>query len=226
MNLLQILKLANKFYVMAKAEELPANSKDTATVLKNIEKLETYAARVKYAEKNLDHLSSGSSRVVYKLKDGSILKLAKNDRGLAQNKVEGNPKMKSPFLNKLIKKAKNHAWINMTFLDKITEKEFEKMTGVKFGDFGKAINFGLKDVSDSPGKKKPKNFEEISKTKVYKALYNAGKEFKLMPGDMARISSWGTKDGHPVLIDAGLTKEIYDKYYEGGSTGRSSESAV
>lgn len=226
MNLLDIIKLANRFYVMAKSEELPADSKDAKTVLSNIEKLETYAARVKYAEKNLDHLSSGSSRVVYKLEDGSILKLAKNDRGLAQNKVEGNPKMKSPFLNKLIKKAKNHAWINMTFLDKITEKEFEKMAGIKFGDFGEAINFGLKDVSDSPDKKKPKNFDEVSKTKIYKELVRVGKEFKLMPGDMARISSWGTKDNHPVLIDAGLTKEIFDKYYDGGATGRSSESEV
>jgi len=226
MNILQIIRLANKFYVMAKSEELPADSKDVKTILKNIENLETYAARVKYAEKNLEHLSSGSSRVVYKLPDGSIFKLAKNDRGLAQNKVEGNPKMKSTFLNKLIKKAKNHAWINMQFLEKITEKEFEKMAGVKFKDFGEAIKYGLKDVSDSPDTKKPKNFEEVSKTKVYKELVKVGKEFKLMPGDMARISSWGTKDGHPVLIDAGLTKEIFDKYYDGGATGRSSESEV
>ncbi len=226
MKIIDIVRLADKFYVMAKKEELPKDSKDTNTVLKNIEKLETYAARVKYAEKNLDHLSSGSSRVVYKLPDGSILKLAKNDRGLAQNKVEGNPKMKSAFLNKLLKKAKNHAWINMQFLDKITEKEFEKMSGVNFKDFGEAISYGLKDVSDSPDKKKPKNFEEISKTKVYKELYRCGKEFKLMPGDMARISSWGTRDDHPVLIDAGLTKEIFDKYYDSGSTGRSSESEV
>lgn len=226
MNTLDILRLANRFYVLAKAEELPADAKDAETILKNIENLETYAARIKYAEKNLDHLSSGSSRIVYTLPDGTILKLAKNDRGLAQNKAEGNPKMKSPYLNKLLKKAKNHAWINMQFLDKITEKEFEKMTGLDFDDFGEAIRYGLKSVSDNSGMEKPDNFDEVSKTKVYKELYNVGKEFKLMPGDMARISSWGTKDNHPVLIDAGLTKEIFDKYYDSGATDRSSESSV
>ncbi len=226
MNILNLLKLANKFYSLAKGEELPENSKDAGTILKNIENLETYAARIKYAEKNLDHLSSGSSRIVYTLPDGSILKLAKNDRGLAQNKVEGNPKMKSAYLNKLIKKAKNHSWINMQFLDKINEKEFKKMTSVDFEDFGDAILYGLKGVADSPDEEKPKNFAEVSKTKVYKELYKVGKEFKLMPGDMARISSWGTKDNHPVLIDAGLTKEIFDKYYDSGATGRSSESEV
>jgi hypothetical protein len=225
MNTLDILRLANKFYVMAKGETLPADSKDTDTILKNIENLETYAARIKYAEKNLDHLSSGSSRIVYTLPDGTILKLAKNDRGLAQNKAEGNPEMKSPYLNKLLRAAKNRAWINMQFLDKITEKEFEEMTDVDFKDFGDAIRYGLKDVSDN-SEEKPKNFEEISKTKVYKELYNVGKEFKLMPGDIARISSWGCKDNHPVLIDAGLTKEIFDKYYDSGTTDRSSESSV
>lgn len=226
MNTLDIIRLANKFYALAKGESLPANSKDTKTILKNIEELETYAARIEYAQKNLDRLSSGSSRIVYTLSDGSILKLAKNDRGLAQNKAEGNPKMKSPYLNKLLKKASNHAWINMQFLEKITEKEFEKMTDVDFEDFGEAIKYGLRTVADSPDEEKPKNFDELSKTKVYKELYNVGKEFKLMPGDIARISSWGCKDNHPVLIDAGLTKEIFDKYYDSGATGRSSESSV
>ena len=49
---------------------------------------------MEYAEANLQHISSGSSRVIYKSGDKAI-KLAKNDRGVAQNKAEANPKMKS-----------------------------------------------------------------------------------------------------------------------------------
>jgi hypothetical protein len=35
-----------------------------------------------------------------------------------------------------------------------------------------------------------------------------------MPGDIARISYWGTINGIPILIGAWLTKEIFDKYYQ------------
>ena len=103
MNIDEILKLAQEFesFAALEKEELPENSKDLKVVLKNLQKLKTYNARKKYAEKNLKHLSSGSSRLVYLTSNGTILKLAKNDRGIAQNKVESNSKMKSKYINKL-----------------------------------------------------------------------------------------------------------------------------
>ncbi len=216
MNVNKILRFASIFESLAASEkeELPEDSKDLDVVLKNIQKLETYNARKKYAEKNLKHLSSGSSRIVYLTPEKTILKLAKNDRGIAQNKVESNSKMKSKYLNKVLRKASNHAWIEVSFLKKITVKQFEKMTDLDFDDFGEAINYGLKSVSGSKDMKEPDNFDEVSKSSIYKDLVAVGKKFKLMPGDIARISSWGTKDGLPVLIDAGLTKDVFEEYYE------------
>ena len=38
-------------------------------------------------------------------------------------------------------------------------------------------------------------------------LYNLGK------GDLKRSANWGLIDGVPKIIDYGLTKEIYQKYY-------------
>ena len=96
MNADKILRIANFFMALASGqEELPENSKDLKTVLKNLEKLDNYSSRKEYAEKNLKHLSSGSSRIVYLTPNETILKLAKNDKGLAQNRAESNPKMKS-----------------------------------------------------------------------------------------------------------------------------------
>jgi len=216
MNPNEILKLAGEFESLAslEKEELPEDSKDLKVVLKNLQKLKTYTARRKYAEKNLKHLSSGSSRIVYLTPEETILKLAKNDRGIAQNKAESNPKMKSKYLNKILGKASNYAWIETTFLKKITVKQFEKMTGIDFEEFGDAIKYGLKSVSSSSKRTEPDNFDEVSNSHIYKELIEVGKKFKLMPGDMARISSWGTKDGIPVLIDAGLTKEVFKEFYE------------
>lgn len=209
-----LLRLTEVFYSLATSEKLPDNSKDLKTILDNLEKLETHGARKKYAEKNLKHLSSGSSRLVYLTDAGTIVKLAKNEKGFAQNRVEANSKMKSKYLNKILGYAKGYVWIETCFLEKITEKEFEDMTELNFKDFGEAIDYGLKGVSGSSNRKKPDNFEEITKSDIYKELKRLGNKFKLMPGDLSRISSWGEKDGVPVIIDAGLTREVYDEFYE------------
>jgi len=214
----KLLRFANIFYSLAAAEELPADSDDLKTILKNLESLETYKARKDYAEKNLERLSSGSSRLVYLTPEKTVLKLAKNDKGLAQNKAEANPKMKSKYLNKVLGCAKNYSWMETQYLDKINEKEFEEMTGLKFEDFDEAISYGLQNVSGNTGKEKPENFDEVSKSDIYKELKGIGQQFKLMPGDMGRISSWGVKDGNPILIDAGLTKDVFEDFYEDSSS--------
>lgn len=213
----RITKLANLFLALAK-DDSPPNSNDLKTILKNLEQLDTHAARKKYAESNLKRLSSGSSRLVYLTKNKTIIKLAKNDKGLAQNKAESNPKMKSKFLNKTISFAKNNSWMQTHFFKKITVKEFEKMTDIKFEDFGESIRFGLKNISGNSDKKKPKNFDIVSKSEIYKEMKRIGDKFKLMGGDLARISSWGTKDDHPVLIDAGLTKKVFSDFYDSSSS--------
>lgn len=204
-----LLRLSELFYTLATSDKQP----DTKTILKNLEKLETHAARKKYAEQNLKHLSSGSSRLVYLTNADTIVKLAKNDKGFAQNEVEANPKMKSKYLNKILNHAKNYVWIETHFLEKISAQDFEKMTGLSFKDFGAAIDYGLKNVSKS-SERKPKNFEEIENSDIYKELKKLGDKFKLMPGDMSRISSWGVKDNVPVLIDAGLTQKVFEDFYE------------
>jgi len=214
----KLLKRAIYFHSLAtSSEEMPDNSKDLKTILKNIEGLENYNSRKEYAEKNLKHLSSGSSRIVYSTSKDTIIKLAKNDKGIAQNKAECNPKMKSKFLNEVIGHAANYSWMETHYLDKITAKEFNEMTGLDFDDFGESIRYGLKNVSGNTDKEKPANFDKVSESEIYKEMFRIGKEFKLMPGDLARISSWGTKDGRPVLIDAGLTKDVFSEYYESSS---------
>jgi hypothetical protein len=211
----KLLKYANIFYTLATAKGVDA-------ILKKLQELDTYTARKDYAEDNLEHLSSGSARIVYLTPSKTVVKLAKNDRGIAQNRAESNPDMTSPFLNKTIRHADNYVWMETHYLEKITGKEFEEMTGISFADFDEAIRFGLKNVSENTGLKKPKNFDQVAKSEIYKEMKRVGEKFRLLPGDIARASSWGAKDGHPVLIDAGLTSAIFDKYYDDTSSSSKS----
>lgn len=207
MAIKSIQRLTSLFYSIAKSEFF----------FKELEN-DSYNARKEYAEKHLKHLSSGSSRIVYLTKENTVIKLAKNNKGIAQNKAEANPKMTSKFLNKIIKYADNFAWIETHYLEKITEKEFEKLTDLNFKEFGDAISYGLRDVSSNSDQEKPDNFDTIKKSEIFKEIEKLGKEFHLLPGDMSRISSWGKKDNVPVLIDAGLTRKVYDKYYDDSSS--------
>jgi hypothetical protein len=203
----KILKLAISFLSLAEGDPL-----------KDIEKAEHYNERKEIAEKAFKHISSGSSRITYLTKDNTVIKLAKNDKGLAQNEAEATADIKSKYLNSTIKHAKNYSWIEVPYAEKITEKQFEEMTDLTFEDFGEAIKYGLKKVSGNSGKEKPKNFKEVSESEIYKEVKRIGEKLKLLPGDLARISSFGSKDGHPIIIDAGLTVNIYDTYYEDEST--------
>jgi hypothetical protein len=216
MNTNKLLRFASIFYSLAAGEELPADSDDLKTVLSNIEGLETYGARKKYAEANLGHLSSGSSRITYLTKDKNVIKLAKADKGIAQNsaEVEAGSKCESKYINKTLDNAKDFSWIKVPFCNKITEKDFKGMTKIDFNDFGEAIRYALKEISGNSDKKKPKKYDETAKSEIFKDITSCGKACDLMPGDIARISSFGEKDNHPILLDLGLSKKVFSDHYE------------
>lgn len=211
----RLLKLAQLFYSLAakEAEEMPANSKNLKTILSNIDKLETYKARIDYCEKNLKHLSSGSSRIVFSTPKNTVIKLAKNDKGIAQNKAECNSKMKSKYLNKILDCGKDYKWIEVEFLEKITESEFEEMTGINFKTFGACLKY----LCEKSSGKKPKDFEECKDSEVIKEMVRLCKDFDLLYGDIERISSWGHKNNVPILIDSGLTGKVFSTYYDSSS---------
>ena len=210
MKIENLIKLSNFFYCLAQGSNLDV-------LLDKLQELDNFSARKQYAEKYFKHLSSGSSRIVYLTPEHTIIKLAKNSKGIAQNRAESNPKMYSPYINKILSRASNYSWIQTNYLDKITEKDFKRMTGLNFKDFGEAVRYALKNVSENSEIGKPPNFEEISKSEIFEEIKRLGQEFDLMPGDIARISSWGKKNNQPVLIDAGLTKGVFDKFYDSSS---------
>jgi hypothetical protein len=212
MDLYTIATIFEALAILEK-EELPEDSDDLKIILRNIQKIQTYTARKKYAERNLKHLSSGSSRIVYLTKEKTVIKLAKNERGDAQNKAEATPKKKSKYINKILSHASNYSWIQTPFLKKMTVKQFKKMTGIDFDDFGEAIHYALRTIA-SDKMKEPDCYEDIKDIEFFKEIVEVGKKNDLMPGDLSRTSSWLTDGDHPILGDAGLTKKIFKKYYK------------
>ena len=56
--------------------------------MEEFKNMKSFNQRIQYCEQNLQRISSGSSRIVYRIDDEKVLKLAKNKKGLAQNEAE------------------------------------------------------------------------------------------------------------------------------------------
>lgn len=170
--------------------------------LQKLDHMETFKERIEFCNSNFKRLSSGSSRIVFKIDDEFVLKLAKNEKGIAQNKAEANPKMKSKYLNKIEDSSKKSFWIKTFYLEKINKKEFEELAKLSFDEFEKELRKSL-------DKKNYKSeFDIVNQMKI---ICN---KFHLLIGDIVRPSSWGKKNNIPILIDAGLTEKIYKDYYK------------
>lgn len=210
-----ILKLASTFESLASSsgkEKIPKKTSDMKEFINNLNKLESFSAKKEYCEKCLEQLSSGSSRVVFKYSKDTVLKLAFNDKGIAQNKAEASIKDDSKYINKVTKTSEDFSWIMTPLANKITERQFFDITGINFKEFGEVVKYIMRELSTKE-RPKPESFEELKDENIVKEITDIGLKHKLMPGDIARISSWKVIDDTPVLVDLGLTQEIYKKFY-------------
>lgn len=185
---------------------------------------EKYGLAKKYLDENLKLISDqGSSRSVYRLSEDRVIKFVKNKIGFGQNKGEWEVLEQAPehckiLFAKIYDHDKNFAYLVSEYGKGIqTEEEFEKVSGIPFIFLN---TFDWKESWFNP--------EEVEgfmqeKTKLYKtnplfrALIDVDKlnitntsEFKIIQ------AQWGiTNDGRAVVVDYGLTPEVYRNFYTG-----------
>ena len=164
----------------------------------------------------LTYLGRGSARRVFAIGSDKVVKLAKDKRGLAQNKIEafaGNDSFASEILAEVYDyDAVDFAWIiaeRLTPLEDGEESIAEELIGVPWTDIKKMLGVKGDELAPSftfevkPNLKFMKNFESF--------LHRyAG----LLEGDIAKTSSWGIKkDGSLALLDYGITRKAFKEMY-------------
>lgn len=189
--------------------------------IREIDKFVSIDKKLEYAKKRFEQIGEGSSRVVFNLKNGYVLKLAKNMKGIYQNLSETEPALNSmyPDLIARIKKydqdSENIYWIISQKAEEMTEESFQKLTNISFKDFRNTI----KTYSDFMKNKitiVPDEVEAILNTnKITSQVKDLMEEFELTAGDLTKLSSWGIINNKPKLIDVGLTRTLYNAYYKG-----------
>jgi len=180
-------------------------------------------------EFGLRMINKGSSRIVYDLRDGTVLKLALNTKGIAQNSVEAFAGQ-DPMINKIVanvkEKSNEFAWlVSKKVVQLNSEREFEELTGVTWEKLREALGktaTAADAVTAKPQRSKTattasgggaclrgENF--IQYLKNYLERYSG-----MLPGDILKYDSWGkTDDGCVVLLDYGISEATFKKLYQG-----------
>lgn len=184
--------------------------------------LNKFTERVKYCDQHLKKISAGSGRIVYMIDNTKVLKLAKNQKGVAQCEVEiqwgGDYYFKS-ILADVIDSHDDGLWVEMELAKKVSELQFKAMIGVNIYNFGMFLR---NRKQENNGKPKlftldPKLEELLNENEFAQSVFEFIDAANAEPGDLGRTSSYGIvkRDGHDtiVIVDFGLTNDVYSTYY-------------
>lgn len=133
-------------------------------------------------------IGKGSGRTVFDLENGFVVKVARNNRGIAQNKVEYNISHadKSGLFAQIPVVSDRYIFLVMEKAEKINNI-------MEIWDYFKV-----------------RNSKELCKIT---SIHDAVEKYGLLHYDLKRAEHWGMIKGKPVVIDYGFTREVCRRYY-------------
>lgn len=169
---------------------------------KVILQLNKFKERKDFTNKKFTLIGKGSARLVYDINNEYVLKLAKNNKGIAQNKVEINISKSNKYndiIAKVVEFNDNGNYLIQQKAKSISDDRFEELTGLQYQGFLYYLRF---------------NKEWSGENRVlFDTVSSLIDEFDLDRFDVASESSWGEINGRVVLIDYGLDKNVAKKHY-------------
>ncbi len=136
---------------------------------------------------NYPRLGAGSGRVVFDLKNGYVIKAAKNKRGIAQNKAECAIAKNdhSGMFARIVGVSEDYHFVIMEKADRV------------------------KSISEVWRYYKVRNNRELSSLESFQKICT---KHDLLMSDLYRRMNWGVVKGKLVIIDYGFTKETKKLY--------------
>jgi hypothetical protein len=189
--------------------------------------MKSFAKRKSYCDARLKkRLGAGSSRIVYQIDNDKVLKLASNEKGQSQNQQEYDLYTDGLIAGKETQQLlaeifnadeEDFNWIEVELVDRVTSEDFKSKLGIPFSEFQKIITYWGNSTAGRESEK-PALWDELNHNSGrypwWKALLDIGDNFDYALADWKRLSSWGkTGEGRMVLVDYGLSQEVYDTHY-------------
>lgn len=196
-----------------------------------------YRAMIRAARKfGLEEFGMGSSRFVFAMDGGKVLKIARNKKGVEQNKLEAfagrDPHVHS-MLASVYDSSPENVWLVSEFVEPLEDGDFkvaEDVCGVQWSEVRKVLGLSNKSdvdatVADNTRKMEKSSGGKSERTKKSGCL--VGDEFLeglkgfldryqgMLTGDIAKLSSWGVSGkGCLVLLDYGITRKKFEELYK------------
>lgn len=187
-----------------------------------LRKLGDLNAVLEYVNKTLERalLGEGQGRLVYRLGNGKVLKVAKNDGGIGQNQAEATVCASSADVVSLFPKTFEQSpagfWILVEEAQPMTEDAFRSLTGLPWKTFWSALKGAFAGKASNVTPQDQQNYAQASTNQFFARVVKAIRDCKYEPGDIAKLDSWGIVGGKAVIIDSGFTEAVNKTYYGKG----------
>lgn len=191
--------------------------------IETFKNIKSFRSRVLYCDQHLQKIASGSGRVVYKIDDEKVLKLAKNPKGIAQNEIEieyGNYGDLRDIVARTFDFDNKGLWVEMELARKVKPTQFKQIVGYSFDDFCKGIRIAHEIHvvrNERAQKNKPPFYDDMWEDEFMHDMFNYLIGYDIPYGDLCRLSTYGIvqRNGKNsiVIVDYGLTQDVMDTYY-------------
>jgi hypothetical protein len=194
----------------------------------------TFKSRLAYALERAKKLGTGSSRVATVIEyqgRPTVLKIAKNAKGLAQNSVEadilgdGYASQLGILIPLIDYDEQNHepSWIHTEMATKASEKQLcnmmkcdnlHQLVNMAYAITGKKRYVGTYQSYIDHMQQAGKSEQDIETMSEYaNTLADLNSNFDVELADFARAANWGIYQGKPVIVDAGFNSNVMSQYY-------------
>jgi hypothetical protein len=195
---------------------------NTEPLLRELSDIKDFEDRVAFCKEHFKFLGEGSSRTAFEIDENLIIKVAHNEKGLAQCRVEMDPKAQRPCTLPIVVADAEGKWIILRNTEPLKEKDFKSKVGFGFTSFMNALFYKFNNESDKWNP--PRDYDEIVKNPLFNCIAELVFDTDQQIGDCDKIGSWRNLDGEPVLADYGLSRDVYKEYYEDEDDSSSSSS--
>jgi hypothetical protein len=195
----------------------------------------SFKSRLAYALERAKKLGTGSSRVATIIEyqgRPTVLKIAKNAKGLAQNSVEADIlndgyASQMGILIPLIdydEQNREPTWVHTELAQKVNEKQLcqfmgcdnlDQLVNMAWAITGKKRYVGNYQDYVKFLRERGKTDEQIETMTDYaNTLADLNSNFDVELADFARAANWGIYNGKPVIIDVGFNSNVLNQYYK------------
>lgn len=194
----------------------------------------SFNERVMYCKEMLGMpIGNGSSRIVFQIDDETCLKLAKNDKGIAQNLEEikiANDGIIS-YIPKIFNGSdeENGLWIITQYVLPAKTSDFKNVLGIPFSDVAefaentdasfnyKMGRFYINNADRTVHELYQKYEDNYDVISLFNDIHEIKADYDQLVGDLTRIQNWGMvrENGNTfmVMLDTGFSEEVQNQFY-------------